>query len=123
MVVQKWTHCLSFEIEFRWEAVKLTREKGLPKQAALWAAYHNGDHRVQHWVSLLTMANSSSSSSSSEDASKIATLARQVAELLRSNREQVTLSEEEHKSARRPLVTPQLSLRNTIKQHTEEEGK
>ena len=40
--------------------MKLCREQGYSIQAALWATYRNQEHRMKHWVTLLSIANSRS---------------------------------------------------------------
>ena len=53
-----WAHCVEYEFQLRREAKKLCREQGFSIQAAPWAAYRNQEHRVKHWVTLLSIANS-----------------------------------------------------------------
>ena len=49
---------MEYEFQFRREAKKLFREQGNSIQAALWATYRKQEHRMEHWVTLLTIANS-----------------------------------------------------------------
>ena len=52
-----WAHCMEYEFQLTREAMKLCREQGYSIQAALWAAYRNQEHRMNHWVTLLSIAN------------------------------------------------------------------
>ena len=54
MVVPDWNHCLENEFHQR------TRR---PIRQALWAAHEDPQHRMEHWVTFLTVANSRSQSS------------------------------------------------------------
>ena len=66
-----WEHCLSYELELRREAYKQCRESNVGIKAAWWEAYHNQQHRMMHWLQLVSLANSHSASSSSSDLSKV----------------------------------------------------
>ena len=63
LVVPQWSHCLEYEFQIRKEAISLTRSRGLSIQSALWSVYRNEHHRMEHWVTLLTIANAASSMS------------------------------------------------------------
>ena len=52
-----WTDCLEYEFQLRKEAFRLTREEGLGIEAALNAALKDPQHRMEHWVTSLTVAN------------------------------------------------------------------
>ena len=52
-----WAHCMEYEFQLRREAMKLCREQGYSIQAASWAAYRNQEHRMKHWITLLSIAN------------------------------------------------------------------
>ena len=90
MVVPEWAHCLEYEFQTRKEALRLVREEGPSIEKALWAAYQNPHHRIEHWLTLLSNANSgvtksSSSSSSSNPADqRLQKIERKFAELERS---------------------------------------
>ena len=60
MVVSKWDH---------YEAIRLGTEEGQSIQEALWAAYRNEHHRMEHWCMLLTIASSNPARSSSDSGS------------------------------------------------------
>ena len=60
----KWSHCLECEFQVRKDAIKLTRSQGFPLGRALWTVYRNEQHRMEHWVTLITIANASSAASS-----------------------------------------------------------
>ena len=49
--------CLEFEFQLRKQAFKLIRETRLPIGEALQSAYNDPQHRMTHWISLLTIAN------------------------------------------------------------------
>ena len=78
-----WTHCMEIEFQLRRDAMKLCREQGYSIQAALWATYRNQEHRMKHWVTLLSIANSRSDAISDKAAREIEQLKRQVAQLQR----------------------------------------
>ena len=59
MVAPQWSSCLENEYQIRKEAIKLTRTQNLSIAAALWANYRNERHWMEHWVTLLTIANTS----------------------------------------------------------------
>ena len=63
--VPRWEHCLDYEFQIRNEAMKLVRIKGYPIRAELSAAYHDQAHRMEHWITLLTICFARYSSSSS----------------------------------------------------------
>ena len=44
----------------RRQAIKLCVRKGFSFQSAWWSVYRDVEHRMEHWVQLLTIANSSS---------------------------------------------------------------
>ena len=52
-----WTDCLEYEFQLRKEAFRLTREEGHGIEAALNAALKDPQHRMEHWVTSLTVAN------------------------------------------------------------------
>ena len=76
MVVPLWSHCLDYEFQLRKQAIKLHRTQGFSIQRALWSAYNDEHHRMKHWVTLLSTANSSSDAA-------ITKLQNQVEALLR----------------------------------------
>ena len=69
MIVPNWTHCQEHEFQIRKEALRLTREEGEPVGKALWAAYRDRHHRIEHWLTLLTIANSGGSSTTTKASS------------------------------------------------------
>ena len=60
LLVPKWTDCLSYEFEIRKEAFRLCREEGFGIKAALWNTITNNEHRMIHWLQLISIANSRS---------------------------------------------------------------
>ena len=66
-----WAHCLSYEFELRKEAYKQCRESAVGIRSAWWAAYNNQQHRMMHWLQLVSLANSQSSGSASSDLAKV----------------------------------------------------
>ena len=77
MVRSRWEHCLEYEYQLRKEAVKRATEDNLPLYQCLWAVYEDQAHKMKHWMSLLTIANSSLVDNSLKD------LRRENAELKR----------------------------------------
>ena len=57
LVVPRWEHCLEYEFQLRKEAIRLTVEENFSIQAALWHAFEDQQHKLTHWVQLLTIAN------------------------------------------------------------------
>ena len=51
------------------EALRLTREEGQAIEKALWATYRDPHHRIEHWLTLLTIANSGGSTTTTEASS------------------------------------------------------
>ena len=60
MIVPKWDHFLEHEYQVRRQGIKLCIRKGYSFQSAWWTVYRDVEHRMEHWVQLLTIANSSS---------------------------------------------------------------
>ena len=71
-----WAHCLSYEYELRKEAYKKCRTTTTGITAALHSTYEDIEHRTQHGVQLVAMANSTK-----ENEAKMAKLEREVQEL------------------------------------------
>ena len=57
LVVPRWEHCLEYECQFRKEAIRLTVDQNFSIQAALWHTFKDQQHKLTHWVQLLTIAN------------------------------------------------------------------
>ena len=80
MIVPKWDHCLEYEYQVRRQAIKLCVRKGHSFQSAWWSVYRDVEHWMDHWVQLLTIANSSSDLAHTPSASAaVAQLRREVA--------------------------------------------
>ena len=77
MIVPKWEHCLEYEYQVRSQAIKLCVRKGYSFQSAWWTVHRDVEHRMEHWMQLLTIANSSS---------EVAQLRREVERLRQSVR-------------------------------------
>ena len=58
LVQPSWSHCLSYEYELQKEACKRCRTRSMDIAAALQSSCEDNEHRTQHWVQLVTMANS-----------------------------------------------------------------
>ena len=92
MIVPKWEHCLEYEYQVRRQAIKLCVRKGFSFQSAWWSVYRDVEHRMEHWVQLLTIANSSSdlahtpSASAAVHNTEVAQLRREVDRLRQSVR-------------------------------------
>ena len=84
MIVPKWEHCLEYEYQVRRQAIKLCVRKGFSFQSAWWSVYRDVEHRMEHWVQLLTIANSCSdlahtpSASAAVHNTEVAQLRREV---------------------------------------------
>ena len=79
-----WTQCMDFEFQWRRDAMKLCREQRYSIQAAPKATFRDQEHRMKHWVTLLSIANSQSDRSegiSDKAAREIEQLKKQVAQL------------------------------------------
>ena len=76
-----WAHCLSYEYELRKEACKKCRTTTMGIHRSIHSpptktTYEDNEHRTQHWVQLMAIANSSK-----ENDAKMAKLEREVQEL------------------------------------------
>ena len=69
LIVPNWTHCLEKEFQLRKEALRLAREEGHSMEKALWTAYRDPHHRIEHWLTLLTIANSGASTTAAKASS------------------------------------------------------
>ena len=58
LLVPRWTDCMSYEFEVRKEAYRLCREEGSGIKDALWTTIENTEHRMIHWLQLISIANS-----------------------------------------------------------------
>ena len=58
MIVPKVEHCLEYEYHVRRQAIKLCVRKGSSLQSAWWSVYRDAEHRMEHWMQMLTTANS-----------------------------------------------------------------
>ena len=76
-----WNSCLEYEFQLRKQACKVIRESQKPIAAALREAYEDPQHRMTHWISLLSLSNSKEQSESSE----IASLKKRLAAFERSS--------------------------------------
>ena len=112
MVVPQWSHCLEYEFQIRKDAIRLTRLQGRPIATPLWTVYRNEQHRMDHWVTLLTIANASSSSSVPPAmASQMAAMQKQIAALQGRDRSR-TPAGKGKKTAIAWQPQPQLALMN-----------
>ena len=66
MISPCWSYCLSYELELRKEAIRLCKEQSFGIQSALWTALRNTEHRMKHWLQLVSIPNAPSSSSNQE---------------------------------------------------------
>ena len=76
VIKPEWNLCLSYELEIRREAIRLTREQRMPIQQAMWAAYRDQPHRLENWSNFLKL-ESKKVDESSKDA-QIASLERRL---------------------------------------------
>ena len=79
----QWAHCMEYEFQLRRDAMKLCREQGYGIQAALWATYQNQEHRMKHWVTLLSVANNRSESSCVKEMEQMRKQMAHMAQLLK----------------------------------------
>ena len=56
LLVSKWTDCMSYEFELRKDANRLCREEGSGIKSALWTTIENTEHRMIHWLQLVSIA-------------------------------------------------------------------
>ena len=54
MISPSWTYCLSYELELRKEAIRLCKEQSFGIQSALWTTLRNMEHRMKHWLQLVS---------------------------------------------------------------------
>ena len=76
VVPPPWNHCLTYEYELRKEACKAARETAIGF-SAWWSAYNSSEHRMLHWLQLVSLANTAVSSSQ-PDSQKLARLEIEV---------------------------------------------
>ena len=75
---------MEYEYQVRRQAIKLCVRRGYWFQSAWWTVYRDVEHRMEHWVQLLTIANSNSdlahtpSASTAVHNTKVAQLRREV---------------------------------------------
>ena len=68
----QWSHCLSYEYELRREVYKKCREQNIIGfSAAWWETYGDSEHRMLHWLQLVSLANSAPSTSDQSIASMV----------------------------------------------------
>ena len=112
LVVSQWTHCFEYEFQIRKEVIALTRSRGLPIASALWSVYRNEPHRVEHWVTLLTIANAASSTLIPPAvASQMAAMQKRVTVLENRDRSRTPAPRQSAKAV--TWQPPQLALQNT----------
>ena len=58
-----WNQCLNYEFQIRKDAVRLCMEEGFSLKDALWHTLADKEHRMQHWMLRLTIANARQESS------------------------------------------------------------
>ena len=103
VVAPPWNHCLTYEYELRKEACRIARETATGISAAWWSAYNSSEHRMLHWLQLVSLANTPSSSSSA------AKLERELAELRKARSRTPRVSNRGRGSRALPNA-PQLAL-------------
>ena len=57
LVIPPWNQCLNYEFNIRKEAVRFCMEEGFALKDALWHVLADKEHRMQHWILKLTIAN------------------------------------------------------------------
>ena len=80
LVIPPWNQCLNYEFNIRKEAVRLCMEEGFALKDALWHVLADKEHRMQHWILKLTIANAR------QDTSKVQKLEQRLAALEKQRR-------------------------------------
>ena len=80
LVIPPWTQCLNYEYNIRKDAVRLCMEEGFALKDALWHVLADKEHRMQHWILKLTIANAR------QDMSKVQKLEQRLAALEKQKR-------------------------------------
>ena len=75
LVIPLWNQCLNNEFNIRKDAVRLCMEEGFALKDALWHVLADKEHRMQHWILKLTIANAR------QDTSKVQKLEQRLAAL------------------------------------------
>ena len=75
LVIPPWTQCLNYEYNIRKDAVRLCMEEGFALKDALWHVLADKEHRMQHWILKLTIANAR------QDMSKVQKLEQRLVSL------------------------------------------
>ena len=57
VIAPQRSYCLAYERELRKKAIKLTKEKRLSIQGALWSAYRDDHRRMENRKTFCTLAN------------------------------------------------------------------
>ena len=86
LVIPPWNQCLNYEFNIRKDAVRLCMEEGFALKDALWHVLADKEHRMQHWILKLTIANAR------QDTSKVQKLEQRLAALEKQRRVTVTAS-------------------------------
>ena len=63
LVIPPWNQCLNNEFNIRKDAVRRCMEEGFSIKDALWHTLSDNEHRMQHWILKLTIANALQDSS------------------------------------------------------------
>ena len=63
LVLPPWNECLNYEFQIRKNAIGLCMEEGFALKESLWHTLADKEHRMQHWILKLTIANSRGESS------------------------------------------------------------
>ena len=100
LVIPPWNQCLSYEFNIRKDAVRLCMEEGFALKDALWHVLPDKEHRMQHWILKLTIANAR------QDVSKVQKLEQRLAALEKQRRR----SRSPRRQAQRALPAPQQQL-------------
>ena len=80
LVVPPLNQCLNNEFNIREDAVRLCMEEGFSIKDALWHTLADKEHRMQHWIPKLSIANSR------QDSSKVQKLEQRLAALEKQRR-------------------------------------
>ena len=106
LIVPDWNHCSGYELQLRKEALRLVREAKYSIEKALWTAYNNQHHRIEHWLTLLTIANAGGASTSTKTSSSSTTSNSSDQRLQRIEKNSPSLNERCKGPAQSPSGTP-----------------
>ena len=73
---------MEYGLQIRREAMMLCREQEYGFQLASWSTYQNQEHRMNHWDTLLSIANNRSESVSEKTLKRMEQMEKQIAQFV-----------------------------------------